>query len=81
MDKTDSYIETMGYEPFSSKCAARVTGLQQASSWIDPQYQSKKIWELNGEVQLDEFGVLVSPETSPYIWIGDMCSKIRTVPA
>ena len=54
-------------EPFSRKCAAWVTGLQQPPSWLDQENQQRKIWVLNGEVQLDEHGTPIEAKDSPYI--------------
>lgn len=74
MDKTDSFIQSAMDEPLSRKCAARTTGLQQPPLWLDREYQQKKFWVLNGEVQLDEDGNSIPLEDSPYIWLGDICA-------
>ena len=33
-----------------------------------------KVWVLNGEVQLDEYGTPIQSCDSPYIWLGDICA-------
>ena len=43
--------------------------------------QPKRIWVMNGSVHIDEDGELVSPDESPYIWLGDYGSgDIRGAP-
>ena len=74
MDKTDSFLQAALDEPFSRKCAARVTGLQQPPSWLDEEDRQRKLWVLNSEVQLDEHGTPIEAKDSPYIWLGDICA-------
>ena len=74
MDKTDSFLQAALDEPFSRKCAARVTGLQQPPTWLDEENRQRKIWVLNGDVQLDEHGTPIEAKDSPYIWLGDICA-------
>ena len=74
MDKTDSFLQSTMDKPFSRKCAARVTGLQQPPSWLDEENRQKKIWVLNGDVQLDHKGEPIQLKDSPYIWLGDICA-------
>ncbi len=75
MDKTDSFLQAAIDRPgFHRKSAARVTGLQQPPSWLDPQHTQNKVWVLNGEVQLDEYGTPIKSCDSPYIWLGDICA-------
>ena len=52
------------------KSAARATGLQKPPQWVS---QSLKAWVLNAELHLDEDGVPVPLNESPYIWLGDVC--------
>ena len=71
MYKTDSFLHE---NPNSKKVAAKVTGLQQPPTWVPQLYQQQKVWVLNAEVQIDENGSTISPDDSPYIWLGDVCA-------
>lgn len=57
------------------KCAASVTGLQEPPTWLHSEHRSRKIWVLNGDVQLDDNGMPVSLDESPYIWLGEVCGS------
>lgn len=59
----------------SPKQAAVVTGLQ-------PHLQhERKIWVLNGQVHIDEDGLLLPSHSSPFIWLGDYSSDIPGIPS
>ena len=73
MYKTDSFLHE---NPNSKKVAAKVTGLQQPPTWASQHYQQHKVWVLNAEVQIDENGSYVTPDESPYIWLGDVCAGL-----
>lgn len=66
MYKTDSFVHSTS----SKKSAARVTGLQKAPKWAT---STSQVWVLNAEVHINEDGEPISPEASPYLWLGDVC--------
>ena len=56
------------------KRAAVVTGLQPLP------HQERKIWVLNGQTHIDEDGLLLMPQSSPYVWLGDYSSDLPGIP-
>ena len=48
------------------KIAVTVSGLQSTSS-----IQPTRIWIINKDVHIDEDCILVRPDESPYIWLGE----------
>ena len=70
MYKTDSFVHN---GTSTKKGEARATGLQKAPKWAPPS-QATRVWVLNAKVHLNEDGDPVSPNESPYIWLGEVCS-------